>query len=173
MTPPPRRPSDSDSDSGASLLLAIAFVLMVGAISAGLLGLATSGLNNRSTLQTVRNREYAADGAVEQAIAQVRSLSCAAGNGFLVDASMNRVAIRVEWANACGTIRSGDRSSTAVASGGDGTVVAQRNVVFAACENTGTTCDATKVIIRATVDFQQAAGGAVTKAYVQSWSVNR
>ena len=172
MTASRRCPVD-DSDSGASLLLAIAFVLMVGAISAGLLTLATSGLNNRFTLEAVRNREYAADGAVEQAIAQVRGLSCTDPNGFLVDSSMNRVTIRVDWANACGTIRSGDRSAAAVASSGDGTVVAQRNVIFVACENTGTACSATSVIIRATVNFQQAAGAAVATTYIQSWSVNR
>lgn len=160
-------------DSGASLILAIGFVMMVGLISAGLLALATSGLNNRTTLQTLRNRQYAADGAIEQAISQVRGLTCLSANGFIVDSSLNGFAIRVDWINACGVVQSGDRGTTAAASSSDGTVAAQRNVVFSACESTGAACDPTKVIVRATVDFQQAAAGAVTKTYVQSWSVNR
>jgi hypothetical protein len=151
------------ADSGASLILCIGFVLMIGAICAGLVGLATSGLNNRTTLQRVRDRQYAADGAIEQAIALVRPLSCSASNAFIVDASLNGVAIRVDWVNACGVVQSSS----------DGTVVAQRNVVFSACESTGAACSAANVIIRAEVNFQQAGTGGVTKTYVQSWSVNQ
>ena len=52
-------------DSGAALLLAIGFVLMIGMISGGLIALATSSMNNRATLELLRNREYAADGAID------------------------------------------------------------------------------------------------------------
>ena len=48
-----------------------------------------------------------------------------------------------------------------------------RNVIFSACVDTGATCLDDAVIVRAQVNFQQAATGLVTKTSVQSWSVNR
>jgi hypothetical protein len=154
-------------DSGAALILAVGFVLMVGAISGGLAGLALTSLNNRNTLETLRDREYAADGAIENAISQVRTLTCASANGSTTDSTMNAVTIRVDWTNVCGTAQLPD-----------GSVASQRNVIFAACLNTGSPCSdvavpAVPVIIRAQVNFEQALGGAVTKTYVQSWSVNK
>lgn len=154
-------------DSGAALLLAIGFVLMIGMISGGLIALATSSMNNRATLELLRNREYAADGAIQNAISQVRLKTCADPSGSITDSTMNSIPIRVDWVNACGVVQSTD-----------GTVVAQRNVIFSACLNTGNQCSdvavpAVPVIIRAQVNFQQALGGAVTNTYVQSWSVNR
>jgi hypothetical protein len=153
--------------------MAIAFVLMVGAISAGLVSLAASGLGNRNTLQVLRNRQYAADGAVVQAITAVRLLSCTPTTGSLVDSSVNAISIRVDWVNVCGVVQGGDVGSTATAAGADGTVVAQRNVVFSACVNTGSACLSSAVIIRAVVNFQQAHGAGVTRTYVQTWSVNQ
>jgi hypothetical protein len=163
-----RRPRRPDDDTGAALILAVAFVLMVGAISAGLIGLATSSLSNRITLDRVRDREYAADGAISQAISNVRLLtapgliSCGLAGGSIVDGSMNGVAIRVDWTNSCGVVQ-----------GVEGTVAARRNVIFAACEDKGVTCAGALVIIRAEVNLEQASTGLVTKTYVQSWSVNR
>ena len=162
-----RRPRREHEDRGAALLLAVGFVVMIGAIAGGLAGLATSGVNNRTTLELVRNREYAADGAIENAISQVRLLTCASASGFITDASMNSIPIRVDWVNACGVVQSTD-----------GTVVSQRNVIFSACLNIGSPCLDTAVppvpvIIRSQVNFQQGLVGAVTKTYVQSWSVNR
>jgi hypothetical protein len=75
---------------------------------------------------------------------------------------LNAFVIRVDWRNACGVVQSSD-----------GTVVAQHNVIFSACESTGAACLDAAVIIRAEVNFEQAASGVVTKVYVQSWSVNR
>jgi type II secretory pathway component PulK len=162
-----RRPRREHEDRGAALLLAVGFVVMIGTIAGGLAGLATSGVNNRATLEQVRNREYAADGAIENAVSQVRLLTCASASGFITDASMNSISIRVQWVNACGAVQSTD-----------GSVVSQRNVMFTACLNTGSPCSDTAVppvpvIIRAQVNFQQALAGAVTKTYVQSWNVNR
>ncbi len=163
--PRPRRHHD---DSGAALIVAICFVVMVGAISAGLAGLATSSLNNRGTLEAVRNREYAADGAIEKAIIEVRKLAgsplvaCSAKPSGLTTARLNEVAIRVDWRYVCGVVR-----------GSDGTVVAQRTAVFVACENTAAACADSAVIISARVNFAQASSGAVTATYVQSWSVTR
>ena len=143
--------------------MAIGFVLMVGSIGAGLAGIATTSLNNRNTLEVVRNREYAADGAVEEAIANVRAAqTCTPSSGSLVDLSIvTSGGIRVDWLTVCPTVASSDS-----------TTYPQRNVIFSACENTGTTCDPTKVIVRAQVNFEPAAG-MVTKTFVQSWSVKR
>ena len=163
----------STSDAGASLIMAIAFVLMVGAISGGLVSLAASGLGNRGTLQALRNRQYAADAAVVQAITAVRPLACTPTTGSLVDSSVNAISIRVDWENVCGVVQGGDVGSTATAAGADGTVVAQRNVIFSACADTGSACVPSAVIIRAAVNFQQVHGGDVTRTYVQTWSVNR
>lgn len=156
----------ADADRGAALFIAIGFVFMVGAIAAGLISLTTSGLNNRVTLTTVRNRQYAADGAIEQAIAQVRAqggpaLSSCASTGGNLTTSINAASIRVDWKNACTIIR-----------GGDGSPVAQHDVVFSACLNNGVPCAGNAVIVDAQVNFEQASSGLVTKTYVQSWSVN-
>lgn len=154
-------------DTGASLILAIGFVVMVGAISAGLASLVTSSLNNRGTLEIVRNRQYAADGAVEEAVAQVRLqggtalTACASPGGTVVD-TLNGIAIRVDWRNVC-----------AVVGSPRGGLVAQRNVTFTACLNTPQPCAEVDVIIRSQVNFEQASDGPVTKTYVQTWSVNR
>lgn len=161
-----RRVRTPHDDSGASLILAIAFILMIGSISAGLIGLATSGLRNRDSLEQVRNREYAADGAIEQAVSAIRLqvgpalMNCALANGSL-PYTVNLYAIRVDWRNDCEAVRTSD-----------GLVVAQRNVVLSACENVAPACVDAAVIIRAQINFEQVAG-AVTRTNVQSWSVNR
>lgn len=161
-----RRTRRHHNDSGAALILAVGFVLMIGMISGGLAALATSSLNNRNTLEVLRDREYAADGAIENAISHVRLLSCSSPPGFITD-ELKSVKIRVDWSNACGVVQSSD-----------GSVVAQRNVIFTACVNIETQCSdvavpPAPVIIRAQVNFQQALTGSVTKTFVQSWSVNR
>jgi hypothetical protein len=163
----PRHQRTQPRDAGASLIMAIAFVVMIGAISAGLAGLVASSLNNRVNLELVRDRQYAADGAIEQAIAQVRGevgppLTRCASDGSIVDATLNDIAIRVDWLHACGVVRASD-----------GTVVAQRNVTFSACVDTGAPCLDFDVIIRAQVNFEQAGSSAADATYVQSWSVNR
>jgi hypothetical protein len=158
-----RRPHSRHDDSGAALLLAVGFVVLISAIGGGLAALATSSLNNRNALELVRNREYAADGAIEQAIADARTSTCSSVGGPTFD-TLNSIAIRVDWVNACGVVQSSD-----------GTVVAQRNIVFSACEGglTSPVCLPANVIIRAEVNFEQASAGVTTKTYVQSWSVNR
>lgn len=148
-------------DVGAALLLAIGFVLMISAIGAGLASLATTSVNNRNSLELVRNRQYAADGAIEQAIAQVRELTCSSPNDSLND-SLNGVAIRVDWANACVNVHTSNDKAP---------LVEQRNVIFSAfCQNpSDESCKFSDVIIRAQVNFQVSP----VKTYIQSWSVNR
>ena len=57
-----------EGERGASLILAIVFMVVIGAISAAVLATTTSGLQDRVVLDQARNREYAADGAIEIAI---------------------------------------------------------------------------------------------------------
>ncbi len=108
----------SERDRGASLLVAIGFVMMIGAITAGLSSLVISSVNNRATLTTVRNRQYAADAAVEVAIAQVRSqfdgrVSCTAATGS-TSTTTNQLAIRVQWTSACIAVRTADDAADVV-----------------------------------------------------------
>lgn len=165
--------------------MTIGFMLMVGLIGGGLAGLATSGLTNRNTLELVRNRQYAADGAIEESITQVRidmnaAITTAIASGFSVQSAvqticasaggstpspyvpLNTFLIRVDWVNACRDVQSSD-----------GSVLKQRNVIFTAYECTGASCDPAKVITRAQVNFQRASPTDATKTYVLAWSVNQ
>ena len=168
MSDPPG--NRAHEDRGAALILAIGFVVMIGAISAGLAGLASSSVTNRGTLEAVRNRQYSADGVIEETITQVRAqagsaLAACQSAGGSRTGRLNNIAIRVEWQNACGVVR-----------GSDDAVVAQRNVIFTACQDTGVPCAPNTVIIRAQVNFQAVGSGAtvtVTRTWIQSWSVNR
>ena len=141
--------------------MVIGLMLMIGAISAGLAAAAASSLSGRTTLETIRKREWAADGAIERAIMQVRPLDCSSLTGVTQDTT-NLVAIRVDWATDC---------SRGVSSS-DGTNYLQRNVVFSACLDTLSQCLIANVITRAQVNFEPRTG-TVTKTVVQSWSVNR
>ncbi len=160
------RPRASERDRGASLVVAIGFVMMIGSIAAGLSSVVTSSINNRASLTIVRNRQYAADAAVEAAIADVRAqlddrASCGDTSGAST-VTTNEIAIRVQWTSACTAVRTSD-----------GTPVTQRNVVFSACPARSTACPEAEVIVRAQVNFERTATGAVSRTYVQSWSVNR
>ena len=155
-----RGPGD-ERDTGAALVIVIGFMLAIGAISVSLMSAIGSSMQNRVTLETVRNHEYAADAAVERAITQARQSSCDSPSGSFVDATVNATAIRVEWQATCGSVISSD-----------GSPYEQRNVGFVACVDTGLACAAPDVIIRAQVNFEPARGP-VTRTVVQSWSVNR
>ena len=154
-------------DRGAALLLAIGFVVMIGAISAGLASLVMSGVDNQTTLLALRDRQYAADGAIETAVAALRAdiskrgTSCSSDVGSTT-VKLNQLEIRVDWNDACGVER------TAA-----GLVVAQRGVVFTTCIDTGSACAEPDVIISALVDFDQDDAGNVTRTAVQSWSVQQ
>jgi hypothetical protein len=154
-----RRPRTHHADSGAALLLALGFVVLVGAIGGGLAGLAATSVHNESTLELVRDREYAADGAIEQAISQVRDNTCSSPDSSTFD-TLNQIAIRVDYRNVCGFVPSAD-----------GNIAEQRNVIFSAfcVAPAAARCNTSNVIIRAQVNFQQSP----VKTYVQSWSVNR
>jgi hypothetical protein len=148
-------------DVGAALILAVGFFLMVGVIGGGLAALATTGVNSRNALTVVRDRQYAADGAIEEAISQVRRLTCESP-GSSVDDTLNGVAITVDWVTDC---------DNKVLAADEKTLVDQRNVIFSAhcTDPKADNCSFTGVIIRAQVNFQTSPD----KTYIQSWSVNR
>jgi hypothetical protein len=156
-----RRGLEPHGDKGAALLSAIAFVLMVGAISAGLLGFASSSIGDRNTLTMLRDREYAADAAIEQAVTDVR----AGASSGTTRSNLNGFAIRVDWQVL---------ASPAVASEVAGPSVAQHNYSFAAvaCATGWVSCDPIPVI-RAQLNFVLDNAGQVTRTFVQSWSVRQ
>ena len=168
-------------ERGASLVLAIAFMLVIGGITSAVLSSVASGLGSRSTLDQARNREYAADGLVDYAIAHARApvASWDPGNppsvsAFLTSASaigcggpyapslgnvptaahLNGVDVRVDCRPAPTLTRSG---------------YIQRNAIFTACPDTGSACSDASSIVRAEVNFSDAASG---PTHVQAWSVN-
>ena len=100
-------------EAGATLILAIAFLVVIGGIGAAVISSVASGINNRRTLDQVRDRQYAADGGVEYAIAKVRALPLPGGPGFAdcggpvnIDhynpPSLNGINIRIDCANQHG-----------------------------------------------------------------------
>jgi hypothetical protein len=158
----------SRDERGASLILAIVFMVVVGGVSLVTLSYITNGTNQRRLLEQARNREYAADGTIEQAIARVRMLPApgpgVASCGGPDTQTLNRFNIRVDCQNA----------STFTTRG-----LLQRNVIFTACEapqNPGAHCSDGSTVVRAQVNFKTTPGpgqSTVTRTYVQSWSVNR
>ena len=157
-----RKVGSTDNDRGAVLLLAIGFVLLVSAISAALAALVMSSSATGNTLEKVRNRQYAADAAIQDAIIRVRTLERGTPPTCGYTTTLNDVAIRVDCANALGVV--GDTENA---------VLAQRNVIFEACRDTGSVCAEDQIIIRAQINFEQQYGNSVTKTFVQAWSVNR
>jgi hypothetical protein len=160
--------SRARGECGAALILAIAFLVVIGGIAAAVVSSVTSGLSDRKVLDTARDREYAADGAVDYAIAKVRGLAApgpgladcgAATQGVFTISppapSLNNVNIRVDCAN---------QPETTVA------LLLLRDVLFTACVDTGTPCTDAAAIVRAQVNYEGVLSGRVI---VQSWSVNR
>lgn len=152
-----------EGERGASLILAIVFMVVVGAISAAVLATTASGLQDRVALDQARDREYAADGAIEIAITRVRNngVTCSPGDSPV---TFPTVKIHVDCT-----------SSPSFIVLPDNTIATQNNIVFTACVYSGTgngdACTAANAIINAQINFQ----GTSTprKTFVQSWSVNR
>jgi hypothetical protein len=151
------------SEQGAALLLAVGFVLMIGAISAGLLAFITTSVGHRTPLDSIRNRQYAADAAVEEAIGSLRTSLPAIGAPCpTYDApTRNRADVKVE----CQDVR--------VLVANQGLILEQRNFIFTACLASNSQCSDANAIVRAQVNFEKSGSGAVTATYIQSWSVNQ
>ena len=128
-------------------------------------------------LQASRNRQYAADGGVEQAIRAVQDdqtsraligTNCFAGTPplpFIAEAPINGYNVRVDCQGA----------PSAILDSLNRTVI-ERNVIFLACvakvPTAAPVCTNNNAIIKAKVNFPTDASGAVSGAFVQSWSVN-
>jgi hypothetical protein len=159
-------------ERGATLILAIAFLVVVGAIGAAMISSVTSGFNGRTVLDQVRNRQYAADGAIERSIAKVRANSgvptCTVASpdtysqGGTSDVTFKDNSIRVDC-----TIVPG------IAGSSNGVLGLQNNVAFTACPDTGAACTTASTIIQAQVNFQSTGSPASVSTSVQAWSVNR
>lgn len=159
-------------ERGASLILAITFMLVAGAIGAGLTTSVTSGLNDSTVLAVARDREYAAEGGIDYAIVQIRQTDPASSIGLTPCSIPPRnmplqgrppIDIQVDCAPAP-ELTAADLS-------------ARNNVILTACEvdpaNPGQPCDPSKVLIRAEINFQVSdTTHLVTRTYVQTWSVN-
>jgi Tfp pilus assembly protein PilX len=169
MTDARSNATSRDSERGAVLVLTIVVMVVIGLISAGLLAIITSGVQQRTTLDTARNREYAADAAIETAIARVRGITTAPGVGLTPCAqngpdytTLNGVSIRVDCTNAPAVTTLG---------------LLERDVVFTACVDASPSvaCTDATAVIRAQVSFQTVSSGSTTiaRTYVQSWSVNK
>jgi hypothetical protein len=153
-------------ERGAALIFAIATVVVIGALSAALFTPLLSGARGRTILDSARDREYAADGAIQFAIANVRAMPAPttfSGAGFdpcgSYSYSLNGDSMNV----VC------EPNATPAVNG-----FIQRDVVFTAyCVSAG--CNASAPIIRAVVNFEAVGNGAsyqVTHTYIRSWSVN-
>ena len=155
-------------ERGASLVLAIAFMVIIGAIAMATLSMTTGGLNNRRSLDRVRDREYGADAAIEFAIANVRTLNSANGGPAVESCSS---ALPASYSVGGRNYHVDCENAPAVTFEG----LLQRNVIFTACEGTAT-CTAANEIIRAQVNFETIGSGTapivVGRTWIQSWSVN-
>ena len=156
------RPNPRD-ERGAALVLVIAFMVVMGLLTTALLSSLISAVDDRAVLDTVRDRQYAADATVEQAIARVRSIGgdgpAKASCGGPDTLTLNNVPIRVDCANA--------RTLTFSA-------FEQRNVIFTACVDAHIACTNSTTIIRAQVNYEavEPVNPTITKTYIQAWSVN-
>lgn len=163
-----------NDERGTALILAIAFMLIIGGISGALLSSVASGLNSRHSLDQARNREYAADGGVEQAIAEARPLVASWSTATYAATPQNAVQTFLNSAQ-CGPSRTSSlnqvniRVDCSPAPALPGATNFEFNVIFSAvCTDPG--CSPTP-IVRAQVNFA-VSGGTVSRTYVQSWSVN-
>ncbi|MEI8239071.1 MAG: hypothetical protein WCI22_06580 [Actinomycetota bacterium] len=159
MTRDTKRPHHDDR--GASLVFAIAFIVFIGTVSSGMASMITSSVGDRVQLQKLRDKQYAADGAVEKEIVRIRQVT----DQSIVDtcgttSTMNANTIRVDCTQRLDLVTTGF------------VIYTQRNVVFKACPSTGVACTDAKVIIFAEVNFQQLRNLApVTKTLVMAWRV--
>lgn len=152
-------------EQGVALVLALSFMVLIGMVTSALLSSLMSSVSQRSVLDSVRARQYAADAAAEQAIARVRGLP-SPGPGLKACAvasppetyALNGVTIRVDCTNV----------PTLTATG-----FLQRNVVFTTCVSTGSACTPANTIVRAQVNYESANNTTIDRTYVQSWTVTR
>jgi hypothetical protein len=158
---------NSEPERGAALILGIGVMMLVGMLSAALLGYITTSVQARSDLDVIRNRQYAADAAVEDAIERVRGLADPGPGlrecGGPYSRTTNGITIVVHCEN---------NPTSAFDPGPPPVFYQQRNVVFWACETACSSDD--DIVVRAQINYEVPAGSSTpNRTYVQSWSVNR
>ena len=165
-------------------MLAIVFMVVVGAISAATLSMLTSSLQDRVSLDAVRNRQYAADAGIEAAIADARSHVATWARDTYAAPELAAVQTFLR-SGQCGTppqpatpkLNGVDiwvKCSPAPAIRHDPTDPTkgyfQFNVIFTACTDAG--CS-NPPVINAQVNFDyDSSSQSVQRTFVQSWSVN-
>ncbi|MDP9333672.1 MAG: hypothetical protein M3Q30_10230 [Actinomycetota bacterium] len=161
-------------EHGAALILAIVFMLVLGAISAAGLSLLSSGLHSRVGLDVVRNRQYAADAGVEAAIAAARPAVTSWANASYDAAPLDALQTFLS-SGQCGGSQSSSLNNVSIQVTCSTAPALhagyfQFNVIFTAvCTN----CSTNTPIVRAQVNFDfDVANRTVKSTYVQSWSVN-
>jgi hypothetical protein len=165
-------------ERGASLILAIAFMLVAGAIGAGVTTAVSSGVNDSSTLAVARDREYAAEGAIDYAIVHVRATSPASEIGLTPCGPFTKSNVLELGAMPLrgGAQHVDIRVDCEPAPELTADLSARNNVILSACVDTGQPCDPAKVLIRAQINFQVSdsppAPPKVDRTFVQTWSVN-
>ena len=161
-------------ERGAALILAIVFMVVIGAVSGAVLSMLTSGLHVRTALDSARDREYAADGAIQAAISQIYLL---ANTSHVVPGQPCPATLPDHILNNDGhnvTIHTDCVGAPAVTR----QLYRQMNVIFVTCaknDASGGVCPDAKVIIRAQINFQAIGSGAslqIQRTWVQAWSVN-
>jgi Tfp pilus assembly protein PilX len=165
-------------ERGAALILAIAFMLVIGAVGGAVLSSVTSGLNDRVALDNARNREYAADGLIDYAIAKARApvTSWNAGTPPSVTAFLSSASSigcggpyrsGVAGAPALNDVNNNLRVDCTPAPGQTRAGALTRNAIFTACPDTGAVCTDAAAIVRAQINFSDSGS-----TIVQAWSVN-
>jgi hypothetical protein len=130
-----RGPSD---DSGAVLVLAVLFVLVVGLVGGALVGFAGNSLAQTSTFNADRSQSYAAESAVQVAIQQIRSLQsintapgyAPPGSSTLNPCPTTSVSIPENTVNGSGGVTESFNVMCAI---GRAPLPYERDIVFAAC----------------------------------------
>ena len=163
-------------ERGASLVLAIAFLVVAGAIGAGLTASVTSGINDATVLALARNRDYAAEGAIDYAIVDVQQGKLGAdGTGPVSPLTSIGLSLCGPYSKTLtlrGSQTIGIRVDCTPAPEITADLAARNNVIFVACVDTGPPCDDTTAIIRAEINYQvSGTPPAVTSTHVQTWSV--
>jgi hypothetical protein len=157
------------AEDGATLILVLGFMVMVGMVSAGLATQLASSSKTRVALDAARNREYAADAAILQEIAQVRqnltnddAITPCRSPKLVQSPGLNDVDIQVDCSYSLFSLSG----------------LLQRNATFSACapQPANANCPSAATIIKAQVHYASTDAALdpdidVTQTYVQSWNL--
>jgi hypothetical protein len=129
------RTRELDDDSGAVLILALLFVLVVGLVGGALVGFSGSSLAQTSVFNTGRSQAYAAESAIQVAIQQIRNDdTMATAPGYSAGASVNPCpTTSVTIPESPGGANPTNVSIDVMCAVGQEPVPYEREIMFAAC----------------------------------------